>query len=297
MEWSDIRIFLQVARSGRMSDASRLLDMDHSTISRRIARLEESTGVALFDRAARRLRLTAEGAKLLSAAEGLEAIIIRDVMSLADRDRRVGGKVRIGTSESFGSHYLAGRLPDILAHHPELEVELIALQRSHSLGKREADIVIGVERPTRGDIRFRKLCAACMRIYSKTDFFEGRPVPTRLEDLRPELWCGFVAELLVSDELNVSVEEVDIGARYRTTSETAQLAAVRSGKALALLPAFMADGYADLMPILPGLTRIELSFWMSVHNDLANSPRVRAVMDAIETAVAADRSLFLPEAR
>ena len=71
---------------------------------------------------------------------------------------------------------------------------------------------------------------------------------------------------------------------------------MRSGKALALLPAFMADGYADLMPILPDLTRIELSFWMSVHNDLANSPRGRAVMDAIEAAVAADRSLFLPQA-
>ena len=54
MEWSDIRVFLQVVREGTMAAATSVLRMDHSTISRRIARLEEETGVSLFERAGRR---------------------------------------------------------------------------------------------------------------------------------------------------------------------------------------------------------------------------------------------------
>ena len=66
MEWGDIRIFLQVARAGQMAGASKPLGIDHSTISRRIARLEEQTGVPLFDRAGRRSSRAIIGKSALS---------------------------------------------------------------------------------------------------------------------------------------------------------------------------------------------------------------------------------------
>ena len=104
-----IRAFLQVARARQMAGASRALGLDHSTISRRISRLEERTGVPLFDRAGRRVSLTEEGARLLAAAEKLESIIIRDVLSLGESRQDISGRVRIGTSEGFGAHYLVVR--------------------------------------------------------------------------------------------------------------------------------------------------------------------------------------------
>jgi DNA-binding transcriptional LysR family regulator len=73
-------------------------------ISRRIARLEEQTGVPLFDRAGRRLSLTEAGARLLAAGEKVESIIIPDIMSLGESHREIAGRVRIGTSEGFGAH-------------------------------------------------------------------------------------------------------------------------------------------------------------------------------------------------
>src|SRR6202000_1519688 len=99
MEWGDIRVFLQVARAGQMAGASKALGIDHSTISRRIARLEEQTGVPLFDRAGRRLSLTEEGAKLLAAGEKVESIIIRDILSLGETRQEVAGRGRIGPPE------------------------------------------------------------------------------------------------------------------------------------------------------------------------------------------------------
>lgn len=78
---------------------------------------------------------------------------------------------------------------------------------------------------------------------------------------------------------------------------TAQIAAVLSGRALAVLPAYMASSLPTIAPVIPDRVRIQLTYWMSVHNDLARSPRVRAVMDGIEELMAAAtaRCLCLPE--
>lgn len=126
MEWGDIRVFLQVARTGQMAGATKALGLDHLTISRRIARLQEQTGVPLFDRAGRRLSLAEAGARLLAAGERVESIIVRDIVSLGESRQEIGGRVRIGTSEGFGAHYLAKRLPTMVAAYPGLEIDLVA---------------------------------------------------------------------------------------------------------------------------------------------------------------------------
>lgn len=293
MEWSDIRVFLQVARLGQMAGASPLLGLDHSTISRRIARLEESMGVTLFDRAGRRLNLTVEGRRMLAAAERLEAVVLQDVLPIGEARQEIGGRVRIGTSEGFGSHYLAQRLPLLLERHPGLEIELVSVQRSHSLAMREVDVVIGPERPDTGDVRLRRLCDAPLRIYARNDYFDGRPTPESVEDLRDDLWCGYIEELLFTEVLDMmTFGATTVVPRYRTTSVTAQLGAALGGRALVVLPTYMAASFPALSPVLSDRVQIELTYWMSVHNDLARSSRVRAVMDGIEELVQGDRGLF-----
>jgi DNA-binding transcriptional LysR family regulator len=298
MEWGDIRIFLAVARAGQMAGASRTLSLDHSTISRRIARLEEETGVALFDRAARRLSLTAEGTKLLTAAEKLESIIIRDVLSLGESHNDISGRVRIGTSEGFGAHYLARRLPALMATYPSLEVELVALPRTFSLAMREVDLAITMDRPDSGDIRFKKLSAYMLALYASSRYLESRERPRSVEELRNHGWCGYINELLFTSELDMlKFGGSVINPEYRTTSVTAQLEAVRGGSVIAVLPCYMGDQQPDFEIILPDEVCLERTYWISVHSDLSDSPRVRAVMEQIERWVRRDRALFLPERR
>ena len=296
MEWGDIRVFLQVARAGQMAGASRSLGLDHSTISRRIARLEEQTGVALFDRAGRRLSITEDGARLLEAAERLESIIIRDILPLGEARQRVSGRVRIGTSEGFGAHYLAQRLPAMTEPYPDLEVDLVALPRSYSLGMREVDFAITMDRPDSGDVRFKKLTSYALGIYGAPAHFENRSRPSTLEDLSDQSWCGYIKELLFTSELDLMTFESQVTTpKYRTTSVTVQLEAVLSGSVIAILPCYMASQRGGLERILANQVSIERSYWISVHGDLADSPRVRALMQAVERQVHLDRPLFLPD--
>ena len=294
MEWSDIKIFLQVVRDGTMTEATNSLRMDHSTISRRIARLERSAGAPLFERAGRRLSITVEGERLAAAAVKLESIILREVLCLSEIRAAISGRVRIGTTEEFGAHYLAPRLAKITGEHSGLEIELVAMPRAFSLATREVDLVVTMDRPTTGDIRFKKLTSFEYGIYAVTGYFEGRPRPTSVEDLHDQIWCGHIRELLHTNEL-----ELDVFApgapepRYRTTSATAQVATVLSGCALAILPCFIASSDARLERILPDSVRPSRNYWLAVHEDLAESPRVRTVMNAISEQAAHDRSIFL----
>ncbi|MET3723591.1 LysR family transcriptional regulator [Sphingomonas trueperi] len=296
MEWSDIRIFLQVARDGTMLAASGALRMDHTTISRRISRLEEQTRVRLFDRAGRRLSLTSEGEKLLRAAERLDSIVVRDVLNLRDEGERIVGPVRIGTTEDFGAHYLAPRMAALTSAHPGIEIELVALPRSFSLAAREVDLLVSLDRPIAGDIRYKKLTDVEFGIYAGSSYFEARPRPGAMDDLAGETWCGYIKELLASPALDMLPFEETVPARYRTTSSTVQLAAVKSGYALAALPCFVASTVSGLERVLPDRAIFERSYWLAVHQDLAQYPRVRALMSAIEAEVAQDRALFRPSA-
>jgi DNA-binding transcriptional LysR family regulator len=295
MEWGDIRVFLHVARAGQMAGASRALGMDHSTVSRRIARLEEKLGLPLFERAGRRLRLTDEGSKLLAMAEGLEAIIIRDVLSLGESRQAIAGRVRIGTSEGFGAHYLAPRLPALMQKHPGLEIELLAIPRTYSLGMRDVDIAITMDRPRNGDIVFKKLSDCSLAIYASSSYFRDRMRPASVDALRDHAWCGYINELLFTEELDMlTFGQLRIDPAYRTTSVTAQLGAVKAGSVIAVLPRYMADGHPDLEIVLPGAVHLRRTYWLSVHGDLAGSPRIRAVITQLETWVRQDRALLSP---
>jgi DNA-binding transcriptional LysR family regulator len=299
MEWSDIRIFLQVVREGSMVAATAPLRMNHSTISRRIARLEQESGVHLFDRAGRRLALTAEGKKVLAAAQKLESIILREIDSLADEEKHIAGAVRIGMTEEFGAHYLAPRLSVLAAALPDLEIELVALPRAFSLAAREVDVVVTLDRPTSGDVRFRKLTELEYGIYCSTQYLESRalPLPQTLAELSNETWCGYIQDLLFTAELaDLPGGADDLYVKYRTTSITAQLGAVLAGCALAALPCFVAATQPRLKRLLPDRPVSERSYWLAVHEDLAKSPRVRALMDALEAMVAREKNIFRPSA-
>jgi DNA-binding transcriptional LysR family regulator len=294
MEWSDIRVFLQVVREGTMIAATGALRMDHSTISRRISRLEREAGVPLFERAGRRLALTAEGEKLASSAQKLESIILREVLNLSNERERIVGQVRIGTTEEFGAHYLAPRLAALTRAHPGLEIELVALPRSFSLATREVDVLVTLDRPATGDVRYKKLTGVEFGIYGSAAYFDGRKRPAGLGELASETWCGFIKELLFTSELDLMADEISV--KYRTTSITAQLGAALGGYALAALPCFLAAAHPGLERILHFEAAFERTYWLAVHEDLAKYPRVRALMSAIEAQVALDRALFRPSA-
>ncbi len=150
MNWDDARIFLAVARAGQILGAARRLELNHATVSRRIAALEEALGAKLFRRLTTGSELTPAGQRFLGVAERMEADMIAARAELAGEGGDVTGAVRIGAPDGFGVAFLAPRLGALTAQHRGLSIQLVPVPRSFSLSRREADIAITVERPTEG---------------------------------------------------------------------------------------------------------------------------------------------------
>lgn len=292
MDWDDLRLFLAVARQGTIVDAARALECDHSTVSRRLSQLEATIGVDLFHRAGRRLRITDAGSKLRRTAEKVETTLIRDMAAIDEARAIRTGSVTIGAPEGLGVSYLAANIGAIVDLYPEISIELVALPRNFSLADREVDIAITLDRPTAGDLTFRKLTDYALQFYGSPRYLERAGTPRAAQDLQAHRLCGYIDQLLHTDELDYMRSlGRNLRPQIKSSSIAAQMQTIASGAAIGVLPKFMAVSHPGLRPILPD-TVLTRSYWMSFHNDLRRVERVRLVFAAIAEAAQRDQDVF-----
>jgi DNA-binding transcriptional LysR family regulator len=295
MDWDDLRVFLSVARADTVSEASRVLEIDHSTVSRRLANLESRIGIRLFDRAGRRLRINAAGEQLMRTAERLESGLLSDLAVLESMQGSRVGTVRIGVPEGLGVGYLAGRIGPLAAQLPEISLELVALPQNYSLAAREVDIAITLDRPQFGNIAVRKLTDYVLQFFGTGDYFKAFGRPASLEDMAGHALCGYIPQLLFTPLLDYLVfDGVRLNPTIRSTSIVAQLEMVKSGSVLGMLPVFMCADQPSLQPILKAHS-VMRSYWLTVHDDLRGVERIRIISEALVHLARQDRALFIPD--
>jgi len=293
MNWDDVRIFLAVARAGQILGAARRLELNHATVSRRIAALERSLGAKLFRRLTTGSELTAEGARFLAAAERIEADMIAARADIADESDEVAGAVRIGAPDGFGVVFLAPRLGELTARHPELTIQLVPVPRSFSLSRREADIAITVERPTEGRLVAAKLVDYSLGLYASRAYVERHGMPATREEIAQHRLVGYVPDLVISPSLDYGPELLPgLQAHFGVSSALGQVEAVRSGAGIGILHSFIARVYDDLVPVT-AVAPIRRAYWLVYHETVRPLRRVQAVSSFIAAAVEAERASFL----
>jgi len=295
LEWDDMRFFLTVARVGTLSAASVQLKVDHTTVARRISRLEISLNTSLFLRKNSGYELTAAGEKLLGTAQTMEAAMLAAEVEVGDRNHSLAGVVRIGAPDGFGSYFIAPRLKEFCDANPALEIELVATARIFNLTKRESDIAISLAMPQQGRVVGRKLVDYALYLYGTEEYFLSAPPIRSTEDLGQHRFIGYIEDLLFSQELNyqpkISSSRVP---QLRSTNLIAQLNAVLSGLGLAVLPAFIGQSIPNLVPVLPDRVKLMRTFYLHLNEDGHRISRIRETADYLIAVVAKNRSLFNP---
>lgn len=294
MNWNNLQFFLHVARQGTLSRASRQMRVDATTISRRVAALEGEVRRTLFERTGDGWVLTQDGRALLPLAEEMERAAGRIDAATAD-SANLGGVLRVSVSEGFGASFVAPRLGQFAAQHPALAIDLVASSGFLNPSRREADLAILLARPRKGPLVTRKLADYELGLFapaSRTAWHEqAADQPIRTLGIPV---VGYVPDLIYTPELRY-LDEIEPGleAQVRSTSINAQLAMIRGGAGIGVLPCFMAEHDPDLVRILPD-RRIMRSFWLSVHRDVASQPRVRLFIDWLAEALRDHAALMVP---
>ncbi len=294
-DWNDLRYFLTVARTGKLTSAARLLETDHATVSRRIAAVERALNAKLFERSPRGYSLTEHGEKLLSFAETIETQAIAAENQIADANYSLSGIVRVGAPDGFGSYFLGPRIGGLLKVHADLEIQLVAVPRIFNLSKREADLAIGLTPPPAGRLYARKLTDYQLGLFAAPAYLARHPPIREVEDLRRHTLIGYIDDLIYTPELDYLPEILaDLHPQLKSSNLIAQLRATVAGSGICILPHFMAGEHPELVPVLADAVMITRAFWLIVHSDMRDLARVRTVIDFIAGQVQAARPLFAP---
>lgn len=291
-EWTDLRFFLELARAGTLSGASRRLEVEHTTVARRIDRLEAQLGTTLFDRSREGYELTEMGAALLPHAEAMEGAALAAAEQLGGAEVTAHGVVRLGVPELFGVRVVAPLMAELLRTHPDLSIDLLVLPRFANLANREADLGVMLDPPTTGRYVITRMATFRMYLYASRAYLERHPPIRSHADLATHDFVDYVQDRLASPELSY-LNELGFTPRRRLccTGMTAQVEAAAAGMGLMMAPPYAIPNDGRLVSVLPGFFA-ERSYWLAAPTDLYRLQRVRTVWNLLREHADGNPQLF-----
>ena len=139
----DIKAFLITARTGSFSAAAREIGLAASVVTKRVSRLEDQIGSALFQRTTRRLTLTSEGERLRPRLQLLIAEIERGAAQRPGPEGGVAGHLRVKSPTTVGMLYVGDALARFQARNPQVKIELLLIDRAVNPLEEGFDVALG----------------------------------------------------------------------------------------------------------------------------------------------------------
>ncbi|USI74646.1 LysR family transcriptional regulator [Sphingomonas morindae] len=277
MDWSDVRIFLAVARAGTLGGAARALQLSHPTVGRRLKALEQASGQTLFQRTAEGLVPTEEGASIVALAEQMEESALAMARRLAGQAQDFHGTLRISSADWFSAYMLPPVLADYAQAHPRVEIEVLTGTRLFSLAQREADIAFRIVPFDTPDIVQRRLVGLRYGAYVAADapepvFGDGRGFRLITHDTS----TGQFPDIAWLTE---SFPNARVAVRSNNRNVQARLCA--QGLGIAVLPRPVGDQLAGLRRLDPPTPPPGREIWMGYHRDLRHLSRLRAFIERV----------------
>lgn len=285
-DWNDLKAFLAVAETGSTLSAAQTLRVSQTTVARRIAALEEATGLNLFERRQAGYALTPVGEAMVASAIAVRDAAERFGDAAGAKSRDAGGTVSLTAMEIFAVTVLPPILRDLRAAHPGIHIHLDTSDEARDLGSGAADIAIrSSKQPSGAGLVGRRIADNPWTVYCSRDYADRHGVPHTREELAAHPFIGGgggVWEPYLAWLRQYGLEE-SVVMKYDTG--TGLLAGVRAGMGLTILPAFIADQEPDLIRCIPPKSEDTTGLWLLTHERLRRVPRIRIVLDFLASAL------------
>ena len=281
----DLLVLLAVGRSGRYVTAAEELGINHTTIARRIAALEQSIGGRLLARDGRRL-----GAHRPRSRRAGRRRVGGGRRPLAGRRRPAGtrtleGVVRMSATDGFSAYIAAPAAADVQRRHPKVAVEIVTATRRATQQRSGLDIEVVVGEPQVHRAEAIRLGDYRLGLYGSRGLSgRARHSGRRGRTCSRHPLVYFIDSMLQVDDLDLA-RSVAPTMRESVTSTNVfvHVEATRAAAGLGLLPCFMADRHDDLVRLLPDDVAVQLTYWLVTRPETLRRPEVAAVVEAIRT--------------
>lgn len=292
LDWDDVRYFLAVARGGSLRAGAERLGVKHSTVLRRLAKLEEQLGARLFDRLPSGYRMTDAGEEVLGLADQMDATSNELESRVLGRDQRLRGPLRVTLPPGLATHLLMPDFAEFTRRHPEVEIELLPSSELVNLTNREADVAIRV-------VYDRNTLPLNLHGFTGPEVFGGVYLS---RDLLAAWRAGEAEHIrwVVQNHIGVpdwaSGMDIEVAdGPFRTTAAEEQVVAVRQSLGIAALPCFVGDGDPVLARAPGAPLRKHGTLWLLTQGETRKSGRVRAFTEFMAERLAEHGPLLAGE--
>jgi DNA-binding transcriptional LysR family regulator len=295
-DWNDLRHFLAVARHGSTIGAAKALNVNQSTVHRRLDELEKRLGRQLVVRQPTGYKLTELGQDIVAYAEQVEEAVQAFERRLAASDTDLAGTVRVTCPEVLGLRLMRSQLiKKFNSRYPGLRVEIIVSDKYLDLAKGEADIAIRAcaPLPTDPNLFGRKIAPSPWAVYASKGYIERNGGIGRSEEISRHAIVHFEASMRDHPAARwLQSVAPDANVIARGSGLPAALTAVKSGVGVGVLPVTLGENDSDLVRLFGPIPNLPSDIYLLIHEDMKETPRVRAFFDFIISELSAVRQIL-----
>lgn len=285
MNWDDMRLFLAVARIGSISGAAKKLDVQHSTVSRRLRKFEDKLGARLLERKNSGYELTQAGENVKQAADRMETEMLHMDSIVLGKDSNLVGPLKVTAINNMSSTVLMPMFASFSKTYPRIDLHVVVSNLDSSLSQREADVAIRLTNTPTDTLIGKKLVTVASTIYGGREYLQK----LREKSQEPK-WIGVeCCDFHKSWTKHSCVEQSH---HFISDDTLLTLAAIRQGLGVSYLPCFMGDTDSELERYCDPDPSHNLGLWILLHPDLRHTARVLAFRDHMVKSIAAERDLF-----
>jgi DNA-binding transcriptional LysR family regulator len=292
-EWTDLEIFLAVARGGSLTSAAESLGVYASTVQRRVAKLEAAARAKLFIRSQRGYSLTEAGQDLYDHALGMEQQATAAWRKMGAHDEQPGGTVRVATVDDLAVRILPPIIHSFREKHPRVTLSVDVRRSLLNIEKHETDIAVRIGPPPDGQVVAKHVARADVALYASRAYLKRHGRPTKLEDLRDHaIVRGDEALANIPMERAIDRYADPNKTTFRSNSFYARLGAIRAGIGIGFLGRYMGESEKALERLPFPFPDHGAPLSLLIHTDLRKNARVRAFYEHAYAELVAQRSLF-----
>lgn len=278
--WDELRMFLAVAKGGTVRAAADALDLNHATVLRGVARLEQRLKTKLFEKLPSGYRLTSAGADIVDLAAQMSEASTKIEGRIFARDQSVSGPLRLTLPVAFATDLLMETLTEFRSTYSDIALEIIGTGTVANLSNREADVALRVvlgKRSPPDNLYGSRLCGFYTAFYGCRD---------RLGDVSsPLAWLLGPDDVVPGDWVPEGIEMAATAVRF--SEMRSRLQAARAGMGITLLPCFVGDEDLLLSRVPGGPVMHTGDVWLLTHVDTRQTLRVRLLCDRIRNVMRA----------
>lgn len=286
-------MLLAVARTGRYTSAGAHLGLDHTTVARRIAALEDALGGRVVAQSASGWELTDLGRTAAETGGRIEAALSQLDDGGTETPDPIAGVVRMSATDGFSAYIAAPAIADLRLAHPRLAVEIVAATRRAAEHRAGLDLEVVVGAPQTRRAHAVKLGTYTLGMYASRDYLDRAGTPAAREELERHRLVYFVDSMLQVDALDLPRRLVPgMQDGLTSTNVFVHVEATRAGAGIGLLPCFAADRHDDLVRLLPSVFAEKLPYYMVARPESLRLPAVAALADALRARTRASRAML-----